>query len=92
MGFELMLLALLAFLVFGPKAMPDITRQVGRTLADLKRTAADLQATCLAETAAPEETAALTAMEQERQIIIGELRAPAVASSDDEPCAIESVS
>ena len=46
MGFsELMLLALLGFLLFGPKKMPQMARTVGRAMAEVKRATSGIQET-----------------------------------------------
>jgi Tat protein translocase TatB subunit len=40
---ELVIIAFVALLVLGPEKLPDVARQLGRGLRELKRTAADLQ-------------------------------------------------
>lgn len=40
---EVLVVAVLALIVFGPERLPDIARTVGRTLAQLRRMAADVK-------------------------------------------------
>lgn len=50
MGFtELLLLAFLVFLLFGPKKTPEIARQVGSALGQFKRATNDLQTQLVTE-------------------------------------------
>lgn len=55
---ELILLFLLALLVFGPKKLPEIGKQLGRALGELRRASEDLKEGWTAEVAAAEEAAA----------------------------------
>ena len=54
---ELILLFLLALLVFGPKKLPEIGKQLGRALGELRRASEDLKEGWTAEVAAAEEAA-----------------------------------
>ena len=46
MGFsELMLLAFLGYLLFGPRKMPQMARTVGRAMAEVKRATSGIQET-----------------------------------------------
>jgi Tat protein translocase TatB subunit len=40
---EILLVAIVALLVFGPEKLPDIARTVGRTVSQLRRTAQDMR-------------------------------------------------
>ena len=40
---EIMVVAIVALIVFGPQRLPDIARTVGRTLNELKRQASDIR-------------------------------------------------
>lgn len=40
---EVLVVAVLALIVFGPERLPEIARTVGRTLAQLRRMAADVK-------------------------------------------------
>ena len=40
---EILLVAIVALLVFGPEKLPDIARTVGRTISQLRRTAQDMR-------------------------------------------------
>jgi len=42
-GPEMLFLLILAFLLFGPKKLPEIGRQIGRGLADFKRASNELK-------------------------------------------------
>jgi len=42
-GPEMLFLALLAFLLFGPKKLPEIGRQIGRGLAEFRRASNELK-------------------------------------------------
>lgn len=42
-GPEMLFLLLLAFLLFGPKKLPEIGRQIGRGLAEFKRASSELK-------------------------------------------------
>lgn len=55
---ELILLFVLALLVFGPKKLPEIGKQIGRALGELRRASEDLKEGWAAEVAAVEEPAA----------------------------------
>lgn len=52
---ELILLFLLALLVFGPKKLPEIGKQLGRALGELRRASEDLKEGWTAEVAAADE-------------------------------------
>jgi sec-independent protein translocase protein TatB len=41
-GGEFLLIVLAAFIVFGPKKMPEIARQLGKTMNELKKTTSDI--------------------------------------------------
>lgn len=41
---ELLTIALVALIVFGPKRLPEISRKAGKVLRDLKETASELKA------------------------------------------------
>jgi sec-independent protein translocase protein TatB len=63
MGFtELLLLAFLVFLLFGPKKTPEIARQVGSALGQFKRATNNLQTQLMTEAASivPENPARAT--------------------------------
>jgi TatA/E family protein of Tat protein translocase len=70
---EMMLLFLLAFLLFGPKKIPEIARQMGQVIAQLKSASSDLQAKLGLEAALPTQAVSEPAVEAQRQIIVGEL-------------------
>ena len=40
---EIMVVCVVALIVFGPKRLPDIARQVGRAMAEMKRQANDMR-------------------------------------------------
>jgi TatA/E family protein of Tat protein translocase len=40
---EILLLAMLALLLFGPKRLPDVGRQVGRALAEIRRVSREFE-------------------------------------------------
>ena len=40
---EIMVVCVVALIVFGPKRLPDIARQVGRAMAEMRRQATDLR-------------------------------------------------
>ncbi len=42
-GFEIVILLLIAFLLFGPKKLPEIARTVGKGLAELRRASNELK-------------------------------------------------
>ena len=42
---EIVVVVVVALLVLGPEKLPEVARQLGRTLRELRRTADDLQAT-----------------------------------------------
>jgi sec-independent protein translocase protein TatB len=46
---ELLTIALVALIVFGPKRLPEISRKAGKVLRDLKETASELKAGLEAE-------------------------------------------
>jgi len=52
---ELILLFVLALLIFGPKQLPEIGKQLGRALGELRRASEDLKQGWAAEVAAAEE-------------------------------------
>lgn len=54
---ELILLFVLALLIFGPKQLPEIGKQLGRALGELRRASEDLKQGWAAEVAAAEEPA-----------------------------------
>ena len=74
---ELMLLFLLAFLLFGPQKIPEIARQMGQVIAQLKSASSDLQAKLGPQAALPPQAVSEPAVEAQRQIIVGELPARA---------------
>lgn len=41
---EILVVAVIALIVFGPQRLPEIARSIGRTLADLRRTAGEFRA------------------------------------------------
>ena len=55
---ELILIFVLALLVFGPKQLPEIGKQLGRALGELRRASEELKEGWAAEVAAVEEPAA----------------------------------
>ena len=55
---ELILIFVLALLIFGPKQLPEIGKQLGRALGELRRASEDLKEGWAAEVAAVEEPAA----------------------------------
>ena len=48
-GTEMLFLAVLALLVFGPRKLPEIGRQIGRVLGELKRASEDFKTQVRAE-------------------------------------------
>lgn len=52
---ELVLLFALALLIFGPKKLPEIGKQLGRALGELRRASEDLKEGWAAEVAAVDE-------------------------------------
>jgi TatA/E family protein of Tat protein translocase len=42
-GWEMLLIAVVALLVFGPKRLPELARQMGRGLAEFRRASTDLR-------------------------------------------------
>jgi sec-independent protein translocase protein TatA len=52
---ELILLFVLALLVFGPKKLPEIGKQIGRALGELRRASEELKEGWAAEVAAVDE-------------------------------------
>ncbi len=58
---ELLLLFVLALLIFGPKKLPEIGKQLGRALGELRRASEDLKEGWAAEVAAVEEPPAAPA-------------------------------
>ncbi|MEK7853919.1 MAG: twin-arginine translocase TatA/TatE family subunit [candidate division NC10 bacterium] len=52
---ELILLFVLALLVFGPKKLPEIGKQIGRALGELRRASEDLKEGWAAEVAAVDD-------------------------------------
>lgn len=52
---ELILLFVLALLIFGPKKLPEIGKQLGRALGELRRASEDLKEGWAAEVAAVDE-------------------------------------
>lgn len=52
---ELILIFVLALLIFGPKKLPEIGKQLGRALGELRRASEDLKEGWAAEVAAVEE-------------------------------------
>ncbi len=44
-GFELLVLAAIGLLVFGPRRLPELGRSLGRTLTELRRAAGEMKAT-----------------------------------------------
>jgi len=64
---EMMLLFLLAFLLFGPKKIPEIARQMGQVIAQLKSASSDLQAKLGLEAALPTQAVSEPAVEAQRQ-------------------------
>ena len=40
---EILVVAVLALIVFGPERLPDIARTIGRTLSELRRMASDVK-------------------------------------------------
>lgn len=48
-GSELVTIALIVLIVFGPRRLPDISRRMGRLIRDLRGYAADLRASIEAE-------------------------------------------
>lgn len=55
---ELILIFVLALLIFGPKKLPEIGKQLGRALGELRRASEDLKEGWTAEVAAVEESPA----------------------------------
>ncbi len=55
---ELLLLFVLALLVFGPKKLPEIGKQLGRALGELRRASEELKEGWAAEVAVMDESAA----------------------------------
>lgn len=41
---EIMVVAIVALIVFGPQRLPEIARTIGRTLSEFRRQAADIRA------------------------------------------------
>ena len=58
---ELILIFVLALLIFGPKQLPEIGKQLGRALGELRRASEELKEGWAAEVAAVEEPPAPTA-------------------------------
>ncbi len=42
-GFELIVIAVIGLLVFGPRKLPEIARTLGRTMAELRRAAMEMR-------------------------------------------------
>lgn len=40
---EILVVAVIALIVFGPQRLPDIARSIGKTVADLRRTASEFR-------------------------------------------------
>ncbi len=55
---ELILLFVLALLIFGPKQLPEIGKQLGRALGEVRRASEELKEGWTAEVAVEEEPAA----------------------------------
>lgn len=62
---ELMVIFIIALVVFGPRQLPDIGRQLGRTINEFKRASRDLQHTLEEEVRAEEMRASETQTAQE---------------------------
>ena len=63
---EILIILLIAFLLFGPKELPEVGRQVGRAVKGLKETADDLR-----QTVEPE----ITMIQQEVKLVEQDLEA-----------------
>jgi Sec-independent protein translocase protein TatA len=73
MGFEMILLFALGFLLLGPVKMSKLARELGQRTAQLRRASSSLQAQFALEAALAPDTIPDPAIEAQRQIIVGEL-------------------
>lgn len=83
-GWEMVLIAVVALLVFGPKRLPELARQLGRGLAEFRRASSDLRRSFDMELD-PRRTPA-PAPDTQPPAQAGE---PAIGAGHDEPSPVE---
>lgn len=86
---ELLLLFVLALLIFGPKKLPEIGKQLGRALGELRRASEDLKEGWAAEVAAVDEPPAPPAAEAAAPAEPAPATPPAPAPGETPPPAPE---
>jgi sec-independent protein translocase protein TatA len=71
---EILIILIIAFLLFGPKQLPEIGRQVGKAVKGLKETADDLRSTVEPE---------ITLIQQEVKMVEQDLQASMKEAEDE---------
>src|SRR2546430_17667078 len=85
LGFpEMIFIFLLALIIFGPKKLPEIGRQIGKALNEFKRASNEFKSQIEAEISQLEYQERQKKYEEERKILPAEPPAGAVASTPSE--------
>ena len=84
---EMLVIAVLALLIFGPRKLPELGRSVGKALAEFRRASADIRFTIEEEMREVERQAQKAAREVEQAVEAPAEAVPAGSLSAPEPAA-----
>jgi len=81
---EILIILVLAFLLFGPKQLPEVGRQVGKAVKGLKETADDLRKTVEPEVNLIQQEVKMVEQDLEASVKEAEEEVNAIASKPDQ--------
>lgn len=79
---ELIVIFVIALLVFGPSKLPELSRSLGRAMAEFKRASEELKEGLTAELSAEEKMASAPTREEQH---VANAETPPIVGQEDEP-------